>query len=60
MEEHFVTCPHCWEQISILIDVSVSGRQSYVEDCEVCCNPLDFKIAISQGEVLDIQVEAAQ
>lgn len=60
MEELFVTCPHCWEQISILVDISISGRQQFVEDCEVCCNPLDFIVEVESGEVLRSQVEAAQ
>ncbi len=39
MLEHFFQCPYCWEEISMLIDLSVS-EQSYIEDCEVCCNPI--------------------
>lgn len=60
MEEKFVTCPHCWEEISILVDPSVSGTQRYVEDCEVCCNPLDFTVTTSGGQVLSVDVEMAQ
>ena len=60
MEEQFVTCPHCWEQISILVDTSVSGRQQFVEDCEVCCNPLAFELEVARGEILRIHAEAAQ
>lgn len=45
MEEHFFQCPHCWETISVLIDLSIND-QNYVEDCEVCCNPLHFEIKI--------------
>lgn len=55
-----MTCPHCWQQISILIDLSISGRQEFVEDCEVCCNPLNFVLEVERGELLDCQVEAAQ
>ena len=38
MFEHYFQCPYCWEEISMLLDPSVSS--SYVEDCEVCCNPI--------------------
>jgi hypothetical protein len=38
MQEHYFQCPYCWEEISMLLDPSVSS--SYVEDCEVCCNPI--------------------
>ena len=37
--EHFFTCPYCWQQISMVLDLSVA-EQSYVEDCEVCCRPI--------------------
>ena len=50
MEEHFYQCPHCWEQVSVLVDVSQSA-QTYIEDCEVCCNPIQFYIQCS-GQVL--------
>ncbi len=60
MEEFFVDCPHCWERISILVDVSQNGRQTFVEDCEVCCNPLAFTLRVGKGEILEISVEAAQ
>ena len=38
MLEHYFQCPYCWEEISMLLDPSISS--SYVEDCEVCCNPI--------------------
>lgn len=40
MLEHFFQCPYCWEEISMLLDASVM-TQTYVEDCEVCCNPIE-------------------
>ena len=53
MEEQFFQCPYCWEQISMLVDTSVK-QQSYVEDCEVCCNPIDIEITTQSGEVTSI------
>ncbi|MBD0777236.1 CPXCG motif-containing cysteine-rich protein [Maribacter sp. ANRC-HE7] len=41
MYEHFFQCPYCWEEISMLLDTSVA-KQTYVEDCEVCCNPIEI------------------
>ena len=32
------TCPHCWERITLTLDLSVP-EQSYIEDCPVCCHP---------------------
>lgn len=41
MYEHFFQCPYCWDEISMLMDPSVT-QQTYVEDCEVCCNPIEI------------------
>ena len=38
--EHFFQCPYCWEEISMLLDTSVSEK--YIEDCEICCNPIQI------------------
>jgi len=34
-----VECPYCGEQIILLVDPSVA-HQAYVEDCQVCCQPM--------------------
>lgn len=60
MEERFFTCPHCWERVSILVDVSRNGAHRFVEDCEVCCNPLDFQVVIEGHAVESLEAEAAQ
>jgi transcription elongation factor Elf1 len=43
--EHFFHCPYCGEEISMVLDLSVR-RQTYVEDCEVCCNPIEISYAV--------------
>lgn len=34
-----VACPYCGEQLALQLDLSAGG-QSYVEDCQVCCQPM--------------------
>ncbi|MFZ9002699.1 MAG: CPXCG motif-containing cysteine-rich protein [Robiginitalea sp.] len=55
MIEHFFQCPYCWETISILLDTSVPV-QTYVEDCEVCCNPMEFSVRCDQGDLQEFGV----
>ncbi|MBT4779710.1 MAG: CPXCG motif-containing cysteine-rich protein [Polaribacter sp.] len=50
MLEHFFQCPYCWEEISMLLDTSVS-HQNYVEDCETCCNPIEMDTRFDDGEL---------
>ena len=49
--EHFFTCPYCSEQISFVIDIS-AGPQKYIEDCEVCCRPIQISYS-TDGDQID-------
>ena len=51
MLEHFFQCPYCWEEVSMLLDTSVTD-QTYVEDCEVCCNPIEFNLQFQNNELI--------
>jgi hypothetical protein len=35
--DFLVTCPYCGEDVEIVVEPDVHG--SFVQDCEVCCNP---------------------
>lgn len=34
------SCPYCAAPVTMLVDPSVPA-QTYIEDCEVCCNPIE-------------------
>ena len=51
MYEHIFQCPYCWEEISMLLDTSIP-RQTYVEDCEICCNPLEVTVEFRDNELM--------
>jgi hypothetical protein len=57
MYEHFFQCPYCWEEISMLLDPSVA-KQTYVEDCEVCCNPIEVSPEFEDNELLGFEARA--
>ncbi len=38
-----VQCPYCGERIEIQIDAS-AGEQAYIEDCSVCCRPIEMRL----------------
>jgi hypothetical protein len=58
IQGHDATCPHCWEAITLTLDLSVA-EQSYIEDCPVCCKPLIVSYTANNGEVDDFNVEAS-
>ena len=47
-------CPYCGEPIELLIDTSIT-EQEYVEDCEVCCNPIEVDYRIESSEIVDFE-----
>lgn len=50
MLEHEFQCPYCWESITMLLDSSVS-KQTYIEDCEICCNPIEITTRFAHNEL---------
>jgi hypothetical protein len=59
MEEHFFQCPHCWEEISMMLDRSIRF-QKYVEDCEVCCNPIELSVTYEDNELVGFSTESIE
>ena len=57
--EHFFTCPYCWQQISFVLDLSVK-EQSYIEDCEICCQPIQIEYAVEDFELTTFQAEGVE
>ena len=55
MLEQFFPCPYCGEEISMLLDPSVK-QQVYVEDCEVCCNPMEISTEFSDSQLVHFEV----
>ena len=43
-----VHCPYCGEPIELLLDDSVE-HQRYVEDCQVCCRPIEVAVTAEDG-----------
>jgi len=52
--EHFFQCPYCWEEISMILDSSVR-QQTYIEDCEVCCNPIEVTPTFEYQELVGFE-----
>jgi hypothetical protein len=52
--EHFFTCPYCGEDISMVLDMSVR-QQTYIEDCEVCCRPIEIHYAVEDEALVEFE-----
>ncbi len=54
-----ITCPHCWEQFVMQVDLG-APHQALIHDCQVCCNPLEIEYRITENGVEVIDVTAVQ
>jgi transcription elongation factor Elf1 len=54
--DHAFMCPHCGEDISTQIDMSVD-EQTYIEDCEVCCSPIEISYSVVDEELVLFNAE---
>jgi hypothetical protein len=57
--EHFFQCPHCWEEISMILDQSLC-HQTYIEDCKVCRNPIEITPIFEEGELVSFNTQSLE
>lgn len=56
LEETSITCPWCWQSFELTIDCS-EGTAELVEDCVVCCRPMNVHVRVgAPGELLGVEV----
>ena len=52
-----VQCPYCWESIDVMVD-DCGESQQYIEDCQVCCRPINFHITVDEYLQVSIRVSS--
>ncbi|MEQ8469734.1 MAG: CPXCG motif-containing cysteine-rich protein [Marinoscillum sp.] len=50
MYEHEFLCPYCNAPNAISLDPTVN--QQYIEDCQVCCNPIKVTYEFEAGDLV--------
>lgn len=57
LDSVLVQCPYCWETLEISVDPSVAD-QEYVEDCQVCCQPIVVHVVLDENLTPSVDVRA--
>jgi transcription elongation factor Elf1 len=55
LTEKTIECPYCGEMIEVLID-STDMNQQYIEDCQVCCKPINILVNENFSGELTVRV----
>lgn len=54
-----VQCPWCGEPTGLQLDLS-TGSQSYIEDCQVCCAPMQVAVTVGDdGRLAGVEASRA-
>jgi hypothetical protein len=59
LPEEFVAvqCPYCGERLETRVDLT-ADEPSYIEDCQVCCRPIEFVLEReTNGALLAVKVQ---
>jgi hypothetical protein len=57
LEPVVIRCPYCGAENEMLVDC-LPDRQDYVEDCQVCCKPIQLSIAPWEDDAQQVDVRA--
>ncbi len=56
LEQLDIDCPYCGEVVAASVDCS-AGSHDFIEDCSVCCRPIEFHAEIDgDGQLTNLQV----
>jgi hypothetical protein len=55
ISEADIACPHCGEVFPLSIDTS-QREQAFIEDCTVCCRPIQLTVSSRPGEIIELRI----
>ncbi len=56
LQEHLINCPYCGEMITVFIEC-LDEQQHYIEDCQVCCCPIEFTVEVGFDGLSQVMVK---
>ena len=57
LQETSIYCPYCGESIEVLLNPEDVGTE-YIEDCQVCCRPIEFFLREDASGWLEAEVRS--
>ena len=57
--EHFFDCPYCGAPISMILE-PMWVVQEYIEDCEVCCNPIQIRFRGGEEGLSEFEAQSIE
>ncbi len=48
-----IRCPYCFERSEVSVE-TIYGSQRYIQDCQVCCQAIEFIVDVANGELVKV------
>ena len=55
LERVTIKCPNCGQETELTIE-RTSGRQSYVDECSICCGTIQLEVEVNEDAELNVTV----
>ena len=59
-EDYSFSCPHCGEELSARLDRSGGRKQQFIQDCEVCCRPIQIQVEFDGEDVASFSADPTE
>ncbi len=56
-DTYLATCPFCFEECELIVDLGGGSEQSYVEDCPVCCRPWQVRVRVDDEGAVTLELD---
>ena len=56
-EDYDFECPYCGVENSARLDVTGGCKQSFVQDCVICCQPIQISVQFEGGAVASFSAD---
>jgi len=53
LETRSVQCPYCGETVELDIE-PLEEAQTFIEDCSVCCKPIQYDVVMNADDEIEI------
>ena len=56
-DTYVATCPYCFEECELAVDLGGGSEQSYVADCPVCCRPWQVRVSVDDEGAVTLDLD---
>jgi transcription elongation factor Elf1 len=56
-QDYDFACPYCEAENSVRLDATGGSKQSFIQDCTVCCKPTQISVQFKNDELVNFTAE---